>query len=249
MKIIWKIEQEDLINIRKFLEDNKDNIFVKKRISRNINKDYGEITKSDFFKTMISCLLTTQQRSGPQSSVTKFINTKPFPLQYELCLKQADLKNYILKTLDSYSGIRKKNKITDEITTNLEVLEKKLWHKIFEMTVRLKSKDSIAEERMAADLIMDNFKGFGPKQSRNLLQSLGLTKYEIPIDSRITKWLEKYGFPIKLSAMALGDINYYNFISDGFQILCKEIGIEPCIMDAIIFSSYDLDWTEQNVVW
>ena len=27
--------------------------------------------------------------------------------------------------------------------------------------------------------------GFGPKQARNLLQGLGLTRYEIPIDSRI----------------------------------------------------------------
>src|SRR3712207_8726784 len=36
--------------------------------------------------------------------------------------------------------------------------------------------------------IDDSLKGFGPKQSRNLLQGLGLTRYEIPIDIRITRW-------------------------------------------------------------
>jgi hypothetical protein len=39
------------------------------------------------------------------------------------------------------------------------------------------------EERKCAEMINDTLLGFGPKQSRNLLQRLGLTKYEIPIDS------------------------------------------------------------------
>ena len=38
-------------------------------------------------------------------------------------------------------------------------------------------------ERQAADYFADHFAGFGPKQSRNLLQSLGLARYEVPIDS------------------------------------------------------------------
>jgi hypothetical protein len=35
-----------------------------------------------------------------------------------------------------------------------------------------------------AGYIQETFEGFGPKQSRNLLQALGLTRYEIPIDIR-----------------------------------------------------------------
>lgn len=41
----------------------------------------------------------------------------------------------------------------------------------------------------AANFIQDRFKGFVPKQSRNLFQTTGLSRYETPIDSRITKWL------------------------------------------------------------
>jgi hypothetical protein len=92
--------------------------------------------------------------------------------------------------------------------------------------------------------------GIGPKQSRNLLQGVGVSKWETPIYSRITKWLNVIGFPVKLSANALADRNYYNLVSEGFQKLCAASEVAPCALDAAIFSSYDGDvWTEENVVW
>jgi hypothetical protein len=41
--------------------------------------------REDFWKQMVACLLTTQQRSGPTSAVTRFIRTAPFPLAYRTC--------------------------------------------------------------------------------------------------------------------------------------------------------------------
>jgi len=43
---------------------------------------------------------------------------------------------------------------------------------------------------------------------------------EIPIDSRLIKWLNEFGFPVRLSASALSDPNYYRFVSQGIQQLC-----------------------------
>jgi N-glycosylase/DNA lyase len=104
-----------------------------------------------------------------------------------------------------------------------------------------------AEVRVAT-YIDRTFGGFGPKQSRNLLQELGLTRYEIPIDSRVTDWLNKFDFPVRLSATALADDGYYNFVSDGIQELCRRCDVMPCILDAIVFSLKDGDgWTEGNV--
>ena len=90
-----------------------------------------------------------------------------------------------------------------------------------------------------ADFLHNEFKGFGPKQSRNFLQSLGLTKYEIPIDSRISQWLNNFGFPIRLSSTSLSDKAFYHFVSDGIIELCEKAGIYPCELDAGIFSSFD----------
>src|SRR5262249_34104697 len=98
------------------------------------------------------------------------------------------------------------------------------------------------------DFVDDGFAGFGPKQSRNLLQCLGLTRYEIPIDSRITEWLNEFGFPVHLSAPVLGDRAYYCFVMDGVRELCKVSDVLPCILDAAIFASSDgQGWTEENV--
>ena len=64
-----------------------------------------------------------------------------------------------------------------------------------------------------ADYIDDTFEGFGPKQSRNLLQELGLTRFEIPIDSRVTNWLnDELKFPIKVTSTALSDKHCYRLV-------------------------------------
>ena len=96
---------------------------------------------------------------------------------------------------------------------------------------------------------MDGLKGFGPKQSRNLWQTLGLTRFEIPIDSRITKWFNRFGFPLKLSANALSDPNYYDFVMDGIQEVCDASSVYPCVLDAAIFADFDQEWPENKLIW
>jgi len=92
--------------------------------------------------------------------------------------------------------------------------------------------------------------GSCPKQSRNFWQSLGLTRYEFVLDSRVLKWLRTIGFPLPLSSMALGEEDYYCFVSDILRDWCIQTGVLPCILDAAIFSSYDTDeWPEDASVW
>ena len=87
----------------------------------------------------------------------------------------------------------------------------------------------------------ENLKGFGPKQSRNLWQDLGLTRYEIPLDSRVTDWVNVNEIlPFKLTAGALADRAYYEFVMDAFQTLCRAAGVLPCVLDAAVFSVKDL---------
>lgn len=249
MKLLWQIENTDIQKVKSFYESQKNKTFVKNRVKRNVNKNIPKITDDLFWKAMISCLLTTQQRSGPHSSVTKFIATKPFPLNYKLCKISKNLKITVEEKITSFGGLRRAKSIGDEVSCNYEWLQDGGWEIIHNLTQNLIDNPSLEIERESASIIIDKLKGFGPKQSRNLLQSLGITKYEIPIDSRITKWLNAFGFPIILSATALSDRNYYNFVSDGFQKICEACNIYPCVMDAAIFSSVDEDWPEENLVW
>ncbi len=218
------------------------------RKKRNLEGNSFKIIKENVWRVLVGCLLTTQQRSGPESNVGRLLQTNPFLLSYDVCLNQQDVESFSLKALSDFGGIRRTNSIAKEIKVNLSNLEEGLWTDLLNRLKQFDKNTSLELERETADFIDEHLKGFGPKQSRNFLQWLGLTRYEIPIDSRITKWLNKFGFPVVLSAGALGDKHYYQFVSDGIQQLCLASDIYPCILDAAIFASFDGDaWTSDNV--
>jgi len=130
------------------------------------------------------------------------------------------------------------DRISDDLASNFERLEKGEWNRTLRECNRLTRNVGKKIECEVADVI-DGFKGFGSKQSRNLLQDLGITRYEIPIDSRVTNWLNDGEFPFKLSATALADPGFYRFLSDGIQELCMKSDVFPCIFDAAVFASAD----------
>jgi len=141
--------------------------------------------------------------------------------------------------------------------TNLAFLEQGGWDSLEQFAKDLiqqrKSSpvpDHYLLEREAARHIQKHYNGFGPKQSRNFWQSLGLTRYEFVLDSRILKWLRSNDFPMPLSSMALGEEEYYCFVSDILREWCVQSAILPCVFDAAVFSSFDNeDWPEEAPVW
>jgi len=242
LKITWQIDNSDLERLREFVESRMSDRFVQVRIERNLWDSRDPPTDSDFWKILVYALLTTQQRSGPQSAVSRFCRVEPFPLSLEECRsrRQDELEDYIRGSLESFGGLRRQNIISDYLTLNLERLDQGgLWKEVRSWLVSLSNAVDPRSERNAANFLADNLKGIGPKQSRNVLQMLGMTRHEIPIDSRITKWLNDFGFPIQLSAAMLSDRHYYEFVSDGIQELCKAADVIPCVLDAAIFSSFD----------
>ncbi len=248
MNITWNITDKDIQKIKKVLIDNE-NPFLIKRRERNVNRQNIVINEDVIIKTMIACLLTSQQRSGPNSVVGRFLSKEPFPINFESISKVDKIEDYLKQKLKKNELTRYINRISHFFASNIKKIEKDNWL-IIKKLENLKDIDSKEEERKIADKLNNDFDGFGPKQSRNFLQSLGLTRYEIPIDSRITNWLNDFGFPVTLTSSPLGDKGYYHFVSDGIQELCRKAEIYPCILDAAIFSSYDNgEWTEENTIF
>lgn len=248
MKIVWQIEESDIIKVKAFYAQHERNGFVADRFKKNVERSFPDVSHDQFWKVLVSCLLTTQQRSGPNSAITRFICTQPFPLAYSTCEAQTDLQIYAQSRLSGFGGIRRSLTLAEEIQHNWTWLKNAGWRAVDAMINNLKLHQTPEAEIEAASFIDKSFKGFGPKQARNLLQGLGLTRFEIPIDSRITKWLNDFGFPVSLSATALSDENYYLFVSGGFRQLCTACDIYPCMLDAAIFSSYDEEWPADRLV-
>ena len=256
MKINWIIEEKDIRHIKEFVDSQSGKSFVKNRIVKNVEGPLPDFNRDIFWNAMISCLLTTQQRSGPESSATRFICTDPFPLNLNKCTEQNNLKELVECTITNFGGLRRAKTIGDEVLHNFKWLKNGGWQEIEAiakvLVVKRKQSPQFDDkyiERKAAKIVIDKLKGFGSKQARNLWQSLGLTRFEIPIDSRITKWFNKNGFPVRLSAGALSDENYYNFVMDGLQEACEASDVYPCVLDAAIFASFDQEWPEDKLIW
>jgi hypothetical protein len=203
-----------------------------------------------FWKALADCLLTTQQRSGPDSAVARFIRTAPYPLTLSACLATAQPSAYATEVLTRFGGIRRASTIGRELEENLLWLRSNGgWSVIDRVLDRLQQPHGPKDEREAAEVLAEHLLGLGPKQSRNVLQTLGLTQHEVPLDSRLAKWLNDFGFPLRLSAVALSDPGYYGLVSDSFQALCEAAGVSPCLMDAAIFASFDRPWNADEVIW
>lgn len=249
MNIIWDITDNDVKKVKNFVAQNQ-NPFLARRISRNINHDNIQIDKNSILNTMMMCLLSSQQRSGPNTPFGIFIRKTPSPFTIENISQQKDVEEFIIKTLKQNGLTRYINNISGFFTNNYELLLTTQWRLLKQLKYMSSVQTTIESERTLADELDDAFKGFGPKQARNFLQTMGLTKFEIPIDSRITDWLNTFGFPVRLTSAALQDKGYYHFVSDGIQNLCNRANIYPCVFDAAIFSSFnDGEWTEENTMY
>jgi hypothetical protein len=250
MKHTWVIEPDDIEKVKVFFDQHRDSPIVRRRIERNLSRQKPPLSRDTIWLQLVACLLTTQQRSGPTDAVTRLILTKPFPLAYDACRKEADVEAFTKELLTAFGGVQRTNRIAAELAANLHLLEGGLWRRTLGELNYLRHARQASAEPHAADFVADHFAGFGPKQSRNLLQSLGLTRYEIPLDSRVVRWLNDFGFPLRLSAPALADRHYYAFVTEGLQRLCEACRVVPCVLDAAIFASFDKEgWTEENIIW
>jgi len=212
---------------------------VKGRIRRNLAPSKPPVGRAQFWRVLVACLLSSVQRADPGSPVQRFIKRKPFPLGLAFCEGDKKLAASAERILRA-AGLRFGPKIAGQICRNLTRVKGKAWAACEAELERLRNEQTLEAERRAARYFDAAFEGIGPKQARNLLQTLGLTRYEVPLDSRIARWFrEEFGFPVPLSPAALSDPDFYQFVEDGIHLLCRACGIYPCVLDACVFSRYE----------
>jgi hypothetical protein len=233
MRVRWEFDPEDVQRVKALVDTHRDHPSVHDRISRNVERQGLTLSREVVWAEMVGCLVSTRQR---WEKVERFLRTKPFPLSYNSCTQSASIRQLAESALEA-ARLRRWKRVAMELAENLDRLEKGLWDASLAVMKDLLALADPARERSAADFIDDHLVGFGPKQARNLLQGLGLTRYEIPLDSRIARWLTQSGFPVPLPAQALSDRRYYHFVSNAVQHLCAQCGVYPCVLDAVVFVS------------
>jgi len=255
----WTFSDEEIDNVLEIISDQEDNPFVQKRWEQNVNKAEIEISPEQFWNAHLAALFTSQQRSGPDSHVSKFLKNELQTVSLDQCRDADDVAEFVAETLEAYGGIRYYNNIGDACEVNLERLDSGGWDELcseLEKLVAARTREPEASdsetERNVATYLSEEFAGHGfhrvgSKQARNILQILGLTRYEIPLDSRITKWLNtNFDLPYHVSGSGLSNREYYHFIMDIVQESCSAASVLPCVFDAAVFSSYDTNWTKSS---
>lgn len=249
MKLTFDVAPKEAAAIRGFYEKWENSALVQARKRRNLDGQREPVTETLAWDAKVRCLLTTQQRSGPQSPIVRFIRSKPFPLGLAAARAQIDVEGWVHATLRAAPGIRRYNQLASQIRANFQLLEEGLWTEVMSTLRTLEQPHEKSDERRAAHVLHDLLAGIGPKQARNLLQMLGLTQHEVPLDSRVAKWLATIDFPVPVSAALLSSPHFYDFVLDGFQQVASAAGVVPCLLDAAIFVSFDSEWSKDEVVW
>jgi hypothetical protein len=247
--------------VRKIVDAKRQDPFFKRRYERNVKNPPKYFSRDQFWNQMIVCICTSVQKSGPKSQLSKFVREEPFPLRLGACFEHKNLRQYAEQELRD-RGLRFGPKLAVQIEANMKWLDDGGWAVVEEQFDSLASfsgstaspQQRINAERRAALTVMGRnggLTGFGPKQSRNLWQCLGVTNYEIPLDSRVSNWLVGLpsGFAIQKSKLYTS-VRYYEAKMTEIQALCSVAGVLPCEFDAAVFASADIEeWPENDNVF
>lgn len=251
MHLEWHFTPNDVELVKGLVADMGHTKIVLDRHNRNLKDEHPPVTVERLWRAMVCMRLTTMARSGPGTPLSKFQSSCPFLLGYSGVHAHADRHEFILQTIKKAEVGTHRKSIAKDLSDNFESMEKDRWLGILEQCNKLTDPHSRATESSVADYVQEKLNGFGPKQSRNILQALGLTRWEIPLDSRVANWLNKtLNFPIKITPQALSDRHFYGLILDAICTLCERCDVLPCVFDASVFGSDDADtWTEEEVVY
>jgi len=80
--------------------------FVVQRLQDNMTGSPPEFRREESWRVMLGCLLTTQQRSGPDSPVARFLRRKPFRPSLQNC-SSASLEMLLKSEVTGFGGIRR----------------------------------------------------------------------------------------------------------------------------------------------
>ncbi len=211
---------------------------------KNLDRKKRPITKPVFWREMVHARLTSQTKV---ERVEDFMKSGSFLLDYEKVRSERDVEDLIAETVRR-AKIRFPQKTAEHLACNLAWLEegdgwkqaRDKCNRLTKLPATTDEKERQETEREVANYVRRTFKGFGPKQSRNLLQMLRLTRYETPIDSRVMNWLNQYLPPhAQLTSRVLSNSKRYESILDDIQQLCREAKEYPRVFDAAVFSVMD----------
>jgi thermostable 8-oxoguanine DNA glycosylase len=255
MKAEWVIDKETIPRWRKLVNDNIKEQMVIDRQGRNVDREGIVLSKTYLWKVFMGCQITTLSRSGPNTLVDQFLKSNSPALDYNTCRKSNSVEGLLNRELSS-AGLRFAPTRASNLARILKLLEDGEWRILLDHLEKLKRNSTQSqelevveylqskyprEERQGLGLekVRKKYPGLGPKQARNFIQWIGLSRNEVPLDSRVLKKLKEFGCSFVPSSAALSDETVYKFVQSLIQQIAKKLKVCPCILDACTISSFN----------
>lgn len=239
----WSISDSTISRWKQLVEQNKHKELPVQRRARNVHRRAElDLSKEGIWRVLVGCNVTTQQRSGPTSAASRFLESNSPALDLAKCRKSPDVKGMIAAEC-SKAGLRRSVTIAKNLATTLNNLQMPGgWARLQAQLATLEKNTTSRKERLVTDYLRSGqFPGLGQKQSRNFIQWIGLSRYEVPLDSRVLKRLREFGANFVPRGSAMTDEAVYLFVQELVQCIAKELDIYPCELDACIFASFGDD--------
>jgi hypothetical protein len=247
MRLRIEIEKTDVARLKRAFRKWGEHEFVQERIQFNVHDPGRKPDIDRVWTTLALALTTSQQRSSPGTPVWRLWCADPSPLSLEKVkswspniadeaarfLKEWGV-NRFYKRIGEFLETNYRVLFDDGVSTSLQRCVDELWtlraaYPCGDTSVR-------DEERRICEIVLSlGLKGIGNKQCRNWLQNCRLLRYEIPLDSRLLKFLKPVMPSVPLEQDLLAYASYYHFIEDTVQELCADAGLLPCVADAVMF--------------
>lgn len=125
-EIEWRWKPEEIAAVRAIAEEQAGSNYVAWRRRQTLDNPPPLNGRAQFWYALVMCLLTSQQKSGPRSAVTRFLSLKPFPLSLEWC-EAGMTETAAADIVKGSGGLRFHARIARFLTTNLRALSGPGW--------------------------------------------------------------------------------------------------------------------------
>lgn len=222
---------------KKLIDENKSlpRVIERKKLNIDTPRKDLRIDEKIFWEKLVVGIVTSNVRNN--AAFRKKLDDSNI-LKYEVVKKELKDREGIAERLKEYK-IGRYQRNSTALMTNMERLDNN-WKETERCLKTLQYDTTLDKERMVAKYLADLYQQIGPKQSRNIIQMLGLSRYVVPLDSRMDETINEYG------GIMLPEVqnpysreNYYMDIEDQINDLCVELGIYPCFFDACVYWSKD----------
>lgn len=248
MQATWTINAESLKRWRTLVDDNWKEDLPSRRRAQIKSRKSLDLSRQAVWHALVGCQVTTRARSGPDSLVHAFLHSSSPALKLSKVKTETNPKKMLVREMKA-AHLRRWDVMSGNLRDILASLEAGEWKVLLKHLESIRARATMKGERAVVEyLITGAYPGLGPKQARNLLQWLGLSRFEMPLDSRALRKMRELGASFVPGANALSDPEVYEFIQTGLQEIANRLGIYPCILDACIFASYDVKIEEEAAI-